>query len=208
MAQSHIEDAEPEIAAMSGVHGLLKELDPEAQKRVLTWVIGRLNVELSNRDALSTHSDAVNITESAASSIAEPEVDDHDGVLEGVSPVAKKWITRTGFDPNKLSAIFSFGVDDIDLVAKTVPGKSKRERMRSVFLLKGVAAYLATGAARFTHGQMKEAALHYNAFDVTNFAVHFKSFSSEVAGNKEAGYTLTARGLAGATDIIKALVGS
>lgn len=39
-----------------------------------------------------------------------------------------------------------------------------------------------------------------------NFAAHLKSFSSEVGGNKESGYTLTARGLAAATDIVKVLV--
>src|SRR5262249_23362750 len=144
-------------------------------------------------------------TEPPRSSLVEAELDDDNGALDGVSPVAKKWITRNGLNPHKLSAVFSLGVDDIDVVAKTVPGKSKRERLRSVFLLKGVAAYLSTGAARFTHEEVKETALHYDAFDAGNFAVHFKSLSSEVAGNKDGGYTLTARGLAAATDSVKAL---
>jgi hypothetical protein len=96
-------------------------------------------------------------------------------------------------------------VDEIDLIAKTVPGKGKRDKMRSVFLLKGAAAYLGTGAARVTHEQIKEACLHYDAFDVANFAVNLRSLSGEVSGTKEAGYTLTPRGLASATEMVKAL---
>ncbi len=80
--------------------------------------------------------------------------------------------------------------------------------MHSVFLLRGIAAYLGTGAARFTHEQMKEACLHYDAFDAGNFAVYFKSLSGEVAGTKGTGYTRTPRGLANATEVVKSLIQS
>ena len=51
--------------------------------------------------------------------------------------------------------------------------------------------------------QVKEACLHYDAFDNSNFASYLKSFAAEVSGTKESGYTLTARGLTAATDLIK-----
>jgi hypothetical protein len=117
-------------------------------------------------------------------------------------------MTRNGLQAKQLSAIFSLGVDEIDLAAKTVPGTNKKEKMHSVFLLKGVAAYLGTGAARFTHEHMKEACLHYDAFDAGNFAANFKNLSSEVSGGKDTGYTLTARGLANATEMVKTLTQS
>jgi hypothetical protein len=129
------------------------------------------------------------------------------GDLDGVSPVAKKWMARNGFSVSGLSSLFSLGVEEIDLVAKTVPGRKKKERMRSVFLLKGIAAYLSTGAARFTHQQWKEAALHYDAFDAANFSTYFKSLASEVSGSKGSGYVLSARGIASATEVVKELVG-
>jgi hypothetical protein len=191
---------------MSTVHAALKELEPDAQKRVLNWVIAKLNIEFSARDAMFQGPNAENNTSPPHVGIAEAELEDTNGALEGISPVAKKWLTRNGFEPNGLSAVFSLGGDEIDLIAKAVPGKSKRERMRSVFLLKGVAAYLGSGAARFTHEQIKEAGLAYDAFDATNFAVHFKSFSSDVTGTKETGYTLTARGLAAATEMLRGLI--
>jgi hypothetical protein len=126
--------------------------------------------------------------------------------LEGISPVAKKWMRRNGLTATQLSNTFSLGVDEIDLVAKTVPGgKSKREKMRSVFLLKGVAAYLGGGVARFTHEQVKETCLHYDAYDLKNFATYLKGMHSEVSGSKETGYQLSARGLSNATELVKQL---
>jgi hypothetical protein len=145
--------------------------------------------------------------ETAADEPAAEEVDDEpNGDLEGVSPVPKKWIVRNGLQPQQLSAIFSIGSDEIDLVADSVPGKNKTDRLHNVFLLKGIAAYLATGAARFTHEAVKETCLHYDAFDATNFARSFQSFSSEVSGTRESGYTLNPRGLARATDLLKSMV--
>ncbi len=117
-------------------------------------------------------------------------------------------MTRSSLTAEELSAIFSLGTDDIDLVAKKLPGSSKREKLRSVFLLEGIAAFLGTGTARFTHAKVKEAALHYDAFDAGNFAVHFKTLSSEVSGDKGSGYLLTARGLASATELLKQLTAS
>ena len=113
---------------------------------------------------------------------------------------------RSGLQVSSLERLFSLGGDEIDLIAESVPGKNKKDRMRSVLLLKGMAAYLATGAARFTHEQMKDACVHYDAFDAANFAVYFRSMSGEVTGGKSEGYTLTPRGIAGATEIVKALV--
>ena len=105
-----------------------------------------------------------------------------------------------------MQKLFSLGVEDIDLVAKKVPGASKKERMRSVLLLKGIAAYLGTGVARVTYEQLKEACLHYNAYDAANFAAYLKFFAAEIGGTKDAGYTLNGRGLNSATELVKQML--
>jgi hypothetical protein len=115
---------------------------------------------------------------------------------------------QSGIEPSKLQQLFSLGIDEIDLVAKNVPGSSKRERLRNVILLKGVAAYLSMGAPRISSEQLKEASLHYNAYDVANHARYIKEFAADVGGTKEAGYTLTARGLTAATELVKELLSS
>ena len=128
-----------------------------------------------------------------------------EGELEGISPVAKKWMKRNGLTVSRISSIFSLGVDEIDLVAKKVPGKSKAQRMHNVFLLKGIASYLGTGSARFTHEQIKEACLHYDAFDAPNYALNLRNISADVSGTKETGFSLTARGLSNATELLKGM---
>jgi len=150
-------------------------------------------------------------TSDTADEIHESEAQNIENITEetdGISPTAKKWLTRNGLNANQISTIFSIGGDEIDLIADTVPGKSKAKKMYNVFLLTGVAAYLGTGAARFTYEQVKEACLHYDAYDYANFATHIKDFSSEVSGSKETGYTLNARGLATATKLVKEMIES
>jgi hypothetical protein len=204
MAEKPTMEIKQELVAMDAVHAALRELEPEVQERVLIWVAKVLNIDHARGDP-SSHHRAEEQRDGASGANAEHERGDTDGILDGISAVAKKWIARNGLQPKKLATMFSLGGEEVDLIANTVPGKNKKDRMRSVFLMKGVAAYLGTGVARFTHEQMKEACLHYDAFDAGNFAIYFKSLLSEVAGNKETGYTLTPRGLAAATEMVKTI---
>jgi len=201
MSQNFTDEIEPELVAMSAVHSALKELEPDVQIRVLGWVAAKLKINWSP----ATEGSMLPADEEVSRASITEDVEDTGGVLDGVSAVARKWLARNGLDAVKLSAFFSLGGEEVDLIAKSVPGKNKKERMHCVFLLKGIAAYLGTGAARFTHEQMKEACLHYDAYDAANFAVYFRSLAGEVTGSKTSGYTLTPRGLATATEIVKNL---
>jgi hypothetical protein len=195
-----------EIGAIGTVYSALRDLDGSAQQRVIDYVRRKLNVPGTANDAHDDHRDessgAVE-TEREPESSAEAVEDD----LEGVSPVARKWMRRNALSASKLSEIFSLGGDEIDLVVKKVPGTSNKARAHNVFLLKGIAAYLAGGAARFTHEQVKETCLHYDAYDSTNFSKYVKDFSADVSGTKESGYTLTARGLVAATAVVREMIG-
>ena len=138
----------------------------------------------------------------------QPSQMDVTGDTDGISPVALKWMQRNGFTVEQLSHLFSLGTDEIDLVAKSVPGKSKSQRARNVTILKGIAAYLSTGAARITAEQIKEACLHYDAFDSPNHAKNLRGMSTELSGTKESGYTLAARGLTAGTELIREVLGT
>lgn len=198
------EQLDPEIAAISTVFSVLKDLSPDAQSRVLDYVRRKLRgtsaEESSSRESAQVADDAPGNEEVSTSASKDIEADD------GINAVAQKWMRRNGLTATSLGALFSLGVDDIELVAKKVPGKSKRERTHSVVLLKGIASYLGSGAARFTHADLKETCLHYDAYDVANSTAYMKSFASEVAGSARTGYTLSARGLAAATELVKSLV--
>jgi hypothetical protein len=205
MADNKVEDEE--IAAISEVYAALKDLDGSAQERVLDYVTRKLNISCATRSTAAGseyHEGALASDSATPVHGSENKSEGKEGEdIDGISPVAHRWMRRNGLRADRLEALFSLGVDEIDLIAKTVPGKTKSKRMRNILLLKGIAAYLGTGAARFTHEQMKEACLHYDAYDGTNFSKHLKNFATEVSGNKESGYTLTARGLSSATELLK-----
>jgi hypothetical protein len=202
---------DPEFTAISEVYSTLKSLEPDAQLRVVKYVLEKLKLTLtsvpgraSERESFpAEHHDHAEESDLGNHAKREHEEDDSDGI----SPLGLKWMRRNGLNVGDLSPIFSIGGEEIDLVLKKVPGDKKSKRMRSVFLLKGLAAYLASGAARFSHADVKETCLHYDAFDAANFAQNFRGITSEVSGSKETGYTLTARGLTGAAEIVKQLAG-
>lgn len=198
--QTKIDD--PEITAISEVYAALKDLENDARIRVINYVSSKFNIQRSvtkTEGSVSPNPITLPVTE------IESQTDDE---LNGISPAGRKWITRNGISPSNLMKIFSLGIDDIDLVAKSVPGKGKATRQRNIFLLKGMASYLGTGTARFTHEQIKEACLHYDAFDSPNFAKNLNAMSADVSGAKESGYTLTAKGISEATTLIKSMSGS
>jgi hypothetical protein len=202
--------AQLEFKAIQHVHEALEKLDSEARARVLSYVGKMLGISSGSSEHEET-SDLADpkLTESQPSDekvTASRRDSQNSGDLEGVSPTAKKWLTRNSWDESKLASIFSLGVDEIDLIAKKVPGKNKTEKAHNIFLLKGAASYIGTGAARFTHQQVKEACVHYGAFDATNFAAQIKGFSGTVSGSKETGYSLTPRGLAEATTLISGMI--
>lgn len=203
----------PEIEAMSAVYAALKDLDQKVQLRVLRYTAEVLGLTLSavsggiEANSLSSDDDQAKGDHVVGPAPTLPTIAVSEDI-EGINAIALKWMKRSGLEPKSLQKLFSLGIEEIDLVAKSIPGSSKREKMRNVFLLKGIAAYLGTGVARMTHEQLKEACIHYGAYDGTNFARYIKEFAAEVSGTKEGGFTLTARGITAATDLIKEMLAS
>jgi hypothetical protein len=198
------DEADAEFNAMRTVYSALKGLDRAAQNRVLDYVCQRLSLKMETmaEERPARQPEPENDTVEAATA---HDSSDEEG-LEGISPVARKWMRRSGLSGDQLSTLFSLGVDEIDLVAKSVPGKSRAERVRSVLLLLGIAAYLSSGAARVSDEKLREACGHYGAYDPTNFSKHIKAISAEASGSRESGYTLTSRGIAAATELIRQII--
>jgi len=199
-------DVDAEIAAIGAVHSALKGLDEKAQARVLSYVSGILNVFVEAATG-SSDTDRAQDFQPPPARTAEPSaIETTSSDAEGINSVALRLIKRSGIEPRDLHGIFSLGIDEIDLVAPKIPGASKRERFHNVLLLKGIASYLGTGAAKVTYEQLKEASLHYDAFDATNAAAHLKAFSSDFTGSKTTGYTLSPRGLTQGIAIVKRMI--
>jgi hypothetical protein len=208
------DDQPPELRAVGVIYTALIDLEPPVQIRALRYAAEMLGLSLGDHEGKYTQGDGGDAPESRngearggdAPPVLPPSQDTNDA--EGVNAVALRWLKRSDIELSKLQRLFSLGIEEIDLVARKVPGISKRERLRNVILLKGVAAYLSAGTPRISSDQLKEASLHYNAYDVANHARYLKEFAADVGGTKEAGYTLTARGLTAATELLKELLSS
>ena len=203
MAKSIKAIEDPEIVAISIVYEALKGLDSGSRYRVLSYVSSKFDIVFNIPQNVHEKVD-IPYSQDEAQTFTQTKIDDD---FEGISPAGRKWITRSGIRPEKLMSIFSLGIDEIDLVSKSVPGTKKAQRLKNVFLLKGLAAYLGTGSPRFSHEQIKETCLHYDAWDSTNFATILKSMSPDVSGGKEGGYTLTSKGISEATILVKTITG-
>lgn len=205
------QNVDPELDAMRTVFAVLRSLDSAAQQRVIDYVTRRLDLVTALRQSEAVGS-SFSPRELAQEAREQPPLADDtasdDDELAGVSPVARKWVVRNSLSANQLSAVFSLGLDEIDLVARSIPGKSKRERHKNVLLLAGVASYLSSGSARVEDASLREALGHYNAYDQPNFAKYMKEFAPDVSGTRENGYILTARGLAAAAEVIREMTPS
>ena len=198
---------DPELLALTAVYGAIKDLDRDSQQRVIDYVSRKLGLAQTMAAARPSLGESQTALDPELADYRQLPNDTLSGDTDGISPIAIKWMRRSGLTPDELGHLFSLGTSEIDLVAKAVPGKSKNARTRSVTLLKGLAAYLSSGAARITDEQIKEACLHYDAFDSPNHAKYLKAMSPELTGSKANGFTLTARGLTAGTDLIKELLG-
>jgi hypothetical protein len=195
-----------ELIAIGSVLKVLKELDTAGRQRVFDYVAQRLSLQAAVSMNTASDSRSQQSADLPGQVAPQPAAEEVASEFEGISLVATKWIRRNGLNIHDLGAIFSLGADEIDLVAKSIPEKSKKARTRNVALLKAVAEYLSTGAARISSDQLREACLHYDAFDSKNHASYLKDLAPELGGSKEGGYSLTARGLTSATELIKMML--
>src|SRR5262245_48168205 len=127
---------EPE--AIGAIDRALADLpDDGARIRVLAWAVAKYGQgELATLRTPRGPSGGMTAQQLAR----EP-----DTTLEGVSPAASLWFKRNGIPlDDRVSSVFSIDQSDIDLVAPSVPGDSRRARLRSVFLLRGVCSLLTT----------------------------------------------------------------
>ncbi len=191
---------------MRTVYQALAPLNEEARSRVWSYVKQRLHLR-GAEDSESHTRETLDESRGGQTPQLEEDHIDGGGALDGISPVAVKWMKRSGLSVEELSKVFSIGLDEIDLVASAVPGGSKRERLHNVFRLTAIAEYLSSGAARVSHEDLKEACLHYGAYDLPNHAKNVKALGREMSGTKESGYTLSATGITNATKLIREMIG-
>ena len=113
-------------------HDALSDLEPAAQRRVLEYVSGMLGLPFpSGGDERRSAPDNQNIFRLLRRrlGIAKPKI------TRASAPLRSNGLRERSRCVDSFS-FFSLGADEIDLVAKKLPGNNKKERMHSVLLLK------------------------------------------------------------------------
>lgn len=188
-----------EIEVLATIDAALSSLtDLDARLRVLSWAVAKYG-PISGVQRSTRPSDLESVARASDGGVLAPRGSIH--------PLAQQWLKRNGIAADdRLAAVVSFDHAEIDITVDDLPDATAKARMRSVFLLRGIAAYLATGEWRFDDGNARRTCRHYNAYDPSNFSSYLRDLSIEVIGDKETGYSLTARGQKAAAELLRTLV--
>lgn len=188
-----------EVEVLAAIDAALSSLtDVDARHRVLSWAVAKYG-PIAVLQRSTRPSDPENVARASDGAVSAPR--------SGIHPLAQQWLKRNGIAADeRLSAVVSIDHAEVDITVDDLPDTTAKARMRSVFLLRGIAAYLATGDWRFDDSSARRTCRHYNAYDPSNFSSYLRDLSIEVMGDKETGYTLTARGQKAAAELLRALV--
>ena len=106
-------DEDKELSAIQSVYQALKDLDDEAKQRVFDYVCSRLSLKLpQGLRAPGSHAAAPPVAKEIDEDVivdAPPVPEDAADDMDGISPIAKKWMRRSGLTGEQLSALFSLG---------------------------------------------------------------------------------------------------
>lgn len=113
------------------------------------------------------------------------------------------WLRQNGLTQEQLETVFQIENDAVELIAATVPGHNDKERTLNVYVLTGVARFIATGDASFDDKSARKACKDLGCYNEANHSSYVKDKGNKMAGSKEAGWKLTGPGLSQGAALIK-----
>ena len=109
---------------------------------------------------------------------------------------------------DELQQVFHLGNGDAEVIAGDIPGKNKKEKTYSAYILIGLSKLLSTGSPAFDDKSARALCESSGCYDQANHSVHIKERGNEFTGTKDKGWTLTAPGLKRAAVLIKEMTKS
>jgi hypothetical protein len=123
-----------------------------------------------------------------------------DDVIDGDYPrKAATWMKQNGITAEQLSHVFHDG----ELIAKALPGESKRENTVNTYVLCGISHLLQTGEPQFTDAVARETCKTHSAFDEANHSAIIARVKDVFTGSKKLGWKLTSPGLKRGAELVK-----
>jgi hypothetical protein len=142
----------------------------------------------------------------AQNTILKAHPEQHLASEGGISGKAVAWMKRNSITREQLDHIFSIDHDAIDVIASSMPGKSKRQQTSQAYVLCGLRSFLQTGELSFADKDARELCVNKGCYDSPNHSNHMKAFGNLLSGSKDSGWKLTYPGLSEGAQIIKQLL--
>jgi hypothetical protein len=120
----------------------------------------------------------------------------------GLGPKALKWIQKHRITRPMLEEVFHLTSGDVDIIASTVPGTSKREMTISCYLLSGVRGLLKSDVPSLDEGDAVAVCKRLTAYDRNNHTTNRLAVGNRMSGAKPT-FTLTGPGETAAADLLK-----
>lgn len=128
-----------------------------------------------------------------------------DDDLSSLPARARTWMRQNNVTVDELEQVFHIADGNADVIAGDVPGKNKKEKTYSAYVLAGLAKFLATGEATFDDKSARALCETFGCYDQANHSSTIKEKGNEFTGTKDKGWTLTAPGLKRAAALVKEL---
>ena len=136
----------------------------------------------------------------AKSATAEQDSDEQSASFP---PRARTWMKQHGVTTEQVQQVFQVSGDNAEVIAASIPGKSKREQTLSAYILTGAGKLISTGEANFDDKSARALCEAAGCYDSPNHTAILRNKGNEFTGSKDKGWSLTSPGLKRAADMIK-----
>lgn len=121
---------------------------------------------------------------------------------------ARTWMKQNGVSLEELQQVFHLESGSAEVIAGEIPGKNKKDKTYSAYILTGLSKLLSTGTRTFDDKTARTLCESSGCYDKANHSVHIKERGNEFTGTKEKGWSLTAPGLKRAAALVKEMTKS
>jgi hypothetical protein len=136
-------------------------------------------------------------------------VTEDDGAEMSTLPTrARSWMKQYGVSPEEIQQVFHVENGNAEVIAGEIPGKNKKEKTYSAYILSGLAKLLATGSPTFDDKSARALCESSGCYDRGNHSVTIQDRGNEFTGTKDSGWSLTAPGLKRAATLVKEMTHS
>ncbi len=181
--------------ALMSIVEVLEPLEPTERRRCINAAMVLLG------------EDHEHITIGSQKSAKRPGVADDDGTDMESSGIfgekASRWMVQHKISESQLHNVFHINGGNVELIADSVPGRSRRDKTINCYLLVGIRGLLRTDEPRFADKDAIEYCQVTHSYDKNNHTTFRQALSNRVSGDRQSGFTLTVPGLRDAALLIK-----